>query len=175
LSAGTAALVTNDEAQEVPAMTGTAELFTVLRGKPLVGRGFVQGDDAPGAPAIVVIGHSLWQRRFGGAPTALGSVVTINDRSATIVGVMPRGFGHGNPDTELWLPMTIDRARAEQGGRTLSVLGRLADGATFDRARSEMAGIAERMARTSPDSHSGWGVTLVPWNRRLSVRPCDAR
>ena len=159
---GTATLVSNDEAVEVPATIGTAELFTVLRGRPLYGRVFVQGDDAPGAPAIAVIGHGMWLRHFGGAPTVIGRVVTINERPTTIVGVMPKGFGRANPDTDVWLPLTIDRARADQGGRTLTVFGRLAETATFEQARSEMLGIAERMAQTFPESNTGWSVTLVP-------------
>ena len=161
-STGTAALVTNDEAQQVPAVFAAVEFFTVLRGTPLVGRTFGQGDDAPGAPAIVVIGHGLWQRRFGGASGVIGRVVTINDRPTTIVGVMPQGFGRGSPDTDVWLPLTIDRARAERGGRVLSVLGRLAGTETIDRARSEMQTIAERLARAYPASNAGWSVTLVP-------------
>jgi putative ABC transport system permease protein len=161
-SAGTAALITSDVAQQVPATSATSELFTVLRGTALFGRTFVQGDDLPGAPPVAVIGHGLWQRRFGAAPSVVGTVVTINDRPTTIVGVMPQGFGRGNPDTDVWLPLTIDRARAERGGRVLGVLGRLADNVTLDQARTEMQGIAERMAGAYPGSNAGWGTTLVP-------------
>ena len=72
--------------------------------------------------------YGLWQRRFGGDESIVGRVVTINERPTTIVGVMPQGFGRGSPDTDLWLPLTINRAQAERGGRVLSVIGRLADG-----------------------------------------------
>ena len=161
-TSGSAALVTPDGAQQVPAIVATAELFTVLRGAPLAGRIFARGDDAPGASPVAVIGHGLWQRRFGGAPEAVGSVVTINDRPTTIVGVMPQGFGRGAPDTDVWLPLTIDRARAERGGRSLRVLGRLAGSTTLDLARAEMLAIADRIARAYPDANGGWSVALVP-------------
>jgi putative ABC transport system permease protein len=161
VSQGTAALIASEGAEQVPATFGTAEMFTVFRGRPARGRTFVPGDDVPGAPPITVIGHGLWQRRFGANADVIGKVVIINDRPTTIVGVMERGFGRGNPDTDLYLPLAIDRARAERGGRTLAVVGRLADGADMDRARVEMDTIAKRLASDFPNENGGWGVTLV--------------
>jgi predicted permease len=158
---GSAAIMVDGAAEQVPVTVATMELFTVLRAAPLLGRAFVQGDDAPGAAAIAVIGHGLWQRRFGGDAAIVGRSVTINDRPTTIVGVMPEGFGRGNPDTDLWLPLTIDRAQAERGGRSLRVLGRLSETATLEHARAEMQALAERMSRAYP-ANAGWGVTLVP-------------
>jgi len=158
---GSAALIVDNVAEQVPATTATAELFRVLGGVAKHGRAFVAGDDVPGAQPIVVIGHGLWQRRFGGDPSVIGRVVTINDRPTQIVGVMARGFGRGNPDTDLWLPLTIDRLRAERGGRTLNVVGRLADSAEVDSARAEMDAIATRLSQAFPAENGGWGVTLI--------------
>ena len=161
LRAGSAALITDNVAEQVTTTTATSELFRVFGGIPALGRTFVPGDDAPGASPIAVIGHGLWQRRFGADPRAVGRVVTINDRPTLIVGVMPRGFGRGNPDTDLWLPLTIDRAAAERGGRNLGVVGRLADHAEIDAARAEMDAIGARIASAFPSENGGWGVTLV--------------
>jgi putative ABC transport system permease protein len=158
---GSAALIVDNVAEQVPATIATAELFRVFGGAAVHGRAFVDGDDAPGAQPIAVIGDGLWQRRFGGDPSVIGRVVTINDRPTQIVGVMARGFGRGNPDTDLWLPLTIDRLRAERGGRTLNVIGRLADGAEVDGARAEMTAIAARLSRAFPAENGGWGVTLI--------------
>jgi predicted permease len=158
---GSAALIVDNVAEQVPATSATAELFRVFGGVTAHGRAFVDGDDAPNAQPIAVIGYGLWQRRFDGDPGVIGRVVTINDRPTQIVGVMARGFGRGNPDTDLWLPLTIDRLRAERGGRTLNVVGRLAEGAEVDGARAEMTAIAARLSRAFPAENSGWGVTLV--------------
>jgi predicted permease len=160
LSPGTAAVIVDGEAEQVVSTSGTAEFFTVFRGVPAFGRGFAPGDDVPGAAPIAVIGHGYWKRRFGSDPSVVGRNITINDRSTAIVGVMAEGFGRGNPDTDLWLPLTIDRARAE-GGRSLSVLGRLADGSTLEQARSEMTAIAANLARSNPASNGDWGVNLI--------------
>jgi putative ABC transport system permease protein len=162
MTAGTAAIVANGRAEQVPATNASAEIFTVFRAVPIRGRAFVAGDDAPGAPAIAVMGHGLWQRRFGGDESIVGRVVTINERPTTIVGIMPQGFGRGSPDTALWLPLAINRAQAERGGRVLSVIGRLADGAGVDQARSEMDTLAAGLAAAYPGTNTGWGVTLVP-------------
>ena len=160
MGTGSAAIMVDDAAEQVPATVATMELFSVLRSTPILGRTFVQGDDEPGALPIAVIGHGLWRRSFGGDASIVGRIVTINDRPTTIVGVMPEGFGRGNPDTDLWLPLTIDRARAERGGRSLRVLGRLTDTATLDSARGEMQAIAESLAREHP-ANAGWGITLL--------------
>lgn len=161
LRPASAALIADNVAEQVPATIATSELFQVFGGVPAFGRTFVAGDDAPGASPVAVIGHGLWQRRFGGDPGVVGRVVTINDRPTLIVGVMPRGFGRGSPDTDLWLPMSLDRARAERGGRTLNVVGRLADAADIDTARAEMEAIGARLASAFPAENAGWGVTLI--------------
>ena len=158
---GSAALIAENVAEQVPATIATSELFRVFGGVPALGRTFVPGDDAPGASPVAVIGHGLWQRRFGADPSIVGRIVTINDQPTLIVGVMPRGFGRGSPDTDLWLPLTIDRARAERGGRTLNVVGRLADDADVNAARAEMDAIGARLAGAFPAENGGWGVTLV--------------
>ena len=159
---GSSALLSGGEPEQVRTTTATAELFTVLRGRPLFGRTFAEGDDVPGAPPVAVISHGLWQRRFGADRAAVGTIVTIDDRPTTIVGVMPPGFGRGNQDTDLWLPLTIDRAQPNRGGRGLSVFGRLAENVTLDRARSEMVAIAQRLGQAYPESNAGWSVTLIP-------------
>ena len=161
LSSSSAALTSDHGAEQVPTTFATAEVFQVFRGAPALGRTFVAGDDAPGAPPVAVIGHGLWQRSFGGDPATVGRTVVINDRPVTIVGIMKPGFGQGRPDTDLWLPLTIDRQRAERGGRSLSVVGRLARGATLDQARAELDTLAASLARRYPAENGEWGTTLV--------------
>ena len=121
LDESTAAIMADGQAEQVPATIATAGFFTVFRAAPIRGRTFVAADDAPGAAAIAVVAYGLWQRRFGGDESIVGRVVTVNERPTTIVGVMPQGFGRGSPDTDLWLPYTLNRAQAERGGRTLTV------------------------------------------------------
>ena len=174
MTAGTAAIMAGGQAEQVPATIASAEIFTVFRAVPIRGRAFVAGDDAPGRAAIAVMAHGLWQRRFGGDESIVGRVVTINERPTTIVGVMPQGFGRGSPDTDLWLPLTINRAQAERGGRVLSVIGRLADGASFDQARSEMDTLAGGLAAAYPGTTQDGASRSSRSKKRSSVPACDA-
>jgi putative ABC transport system permease protein len=164
--AGSSSIVVGNEALQVPSTTATSEYFRVIQATPALGRIFEPTDDVPGAAPVAVIGHGFWQRRFGGDRHVIGQAVSINDRPTTIVGVMKEGFGRGGEDMDLWLPLTINRAGREGGGRTLNVLGRLADGATLDQAQSEMDGLAKRLGQAYP-SNTGWGITLLPLEQAI--------
>lgn len=53
-------------------------LFEMLRLRPILGRGFLPGDDRPGAEPVVLLGFSVWKDRYGGAPSVLGRMVRVN-------------------------------------------------------------------------------------------------
>ena len=67
----------------------SANYFDVLGVQPLHGRTFVSADDAPGAPAVLVLSHKYWERSFGGDPKVVGQVFRMNDRPHTVIGVLP--------------------------------------------------------------------------------------
>src|SRR5262249_18264479 len=66
--------------------------YQVLGVQPAAGRLLLPSDDLPGAAAVAVISHAYWQRRFALHPSVVGTTFVANGRSATIVGVAPRGF-----------------------------------------------------------------------------------
>ena len=78
--------------------------------EPIRGRRFSEDDALPGAAAVTLIGHGLWQRAFGGEVQILGSTIQIDGAPTEIIGVMPEGFRFPNTDVDLWLPLTIDPA-----------------------------------------------------------------
>ncbi len=145
------------------------DLFALLREAPVLGRVYGPDEDRPGADAVVVLAHGLWQRRFGGDPAVLGRVVALDGRPHTVIGVMPPGFRFPRPGTELWLPLRLERHRdAEQigmpyrGFRVLEVVARLADGATLEQARAEADAIATGLAAEYPGENAGFGAAVVP-------------
>jgi len=73
-----------------------AGLFSLLGVHPALGRAFTEEEERPGHDDVVVIGNKLWQRRFGSDPSALGSVVRLDGKSRTVIGVMPSGFDFPN-------------------------------------------------------------------------------
>jgi len=136
--------------------------FATLAVRPAVGRFFVPAEEEPGAPDVVVIGHALWQRRFGGRPDVLGTPLTIGGQPYEIVGVAPAAFDFPQ-GVELWTPMKHDLQPAQgRGNRNFRMFGRLASGATIDQARTEASVVAARIAETYPAEDEGWSVQLQP-------------
>jgi putative ABC transport system permease protein len=127
----------------------TANLFDVLRQRPLLGRTFAAGEDRREATPVVLIGYDLWTNRFARDPHAVGRILKINGSPATIIGVMPDGMKF--PDnSELWLPFIPTDAQLSREVRVLSVFGRLANGVTKEQASTEIDGIAQRLIKANP-------------------------
>jgi putative ABC transport system permease protein len=82
-------LLGRNEPERVSTEVVSANFFDLLGIRPLYGRTFVPADDRPGAPAVLVLSHSYWQRSFGGDPGVVGRVFRMNDRPHTVIGVMP--------------------------------------------------------------------------------------
>ena len=127
---------------EVALVTGN--LFDVLGVTPLLGRNIRAEDDSVAAAPVVAISYDLWQRRYGANPAALGRVLTIRGQAATIVAVMPRGFGFP-ARTEVWATARPFRPVAETGPPDFYVylVGRLAPGATVEQSASELTNYLE--------------------------------
>ena len=141
----------------------SANGFDILRVKPVLGRGFLPGEDTPQAEPVAVLSYGVWKKRYQGDPRVLGKPVRINGEAGTIVGVMPEGFAFPEA-TEVWTPLRSDPMRIERGqGQTLEVMGRLKDGVTVETARAEIQGIARSLAAQYPKTHQGRGAVVKPW------------
>ncbi|HEX2095103.1 MAG TPA: ABC transporter permease, partial [Longimicrobiaceae bacterium] len=110
----------------------TASAFGLMGTAPLLGRTLTAQDEQPAEPPVVVISHTLWKARFGSDPGVVGRTVKLGTATATIVGVMPEGFGF--PVRErIWTPLRVDAsALAPRTGPAVSIFGRLAPGASLD-------------------------------------------
>ncbi len=144
-------LTGSGEPSELATIVVTANIFDVLGVGPMLGRGFVAGEDAAGAPRTLILSNAAWQRQFGGDNTVIGRQLTINGEPMTVVGVMPRSFEIFGLPADLYMPFAIYRHPASLQGRSLIGLGRLNPGVTRDQAQSEMEGVMAalhtRMAR----------------------------
>jgi putative ABC transport system permease protein len=133
------------EPQRVAAVrvaSGWMELFGL---RPALGRGFTEHEERLGAGApAVLISHSLWQRAFGGDRGVLGRSILLEDHALTVVGVMPPSFNYPY-QSELWLPMTVDRGLTSP--TNLNVVGRLRHGETADAARARLRALSAQLAR----------------------------
>lgn len=143
-----------------------AGMFELLGVRPLLGRTFRAGEDDPAAAAVAVLGEGLWRRRFGADPAVLGQAITLNQRSYTVVGVMPASFGFplGTSRAEFFVPLLPDPAFVDQRGYNFYAnLARLGPDATLERANAELAAIAARLSELwYPDSPNGLSMTARP-------------
>ena len=145
--------ITGDgEPERVPAGNVTANLFSVLGVSPAAGRTFTAAEDVPNGPNLVVIGHGLWMRRYGGDPSIVGRAIQLNGQPFQVIGIMPRDFvlptDFENPaPSQLWTPLQIDPATTDHGNHGLYAAGRLKPGATVKLAADELHTIAEAWTR----------------------------
>jgi predicted permease len=141
----------------------TANAFDVLGVQPLMGRGFAEGEDRPGAPPVAVIAHSVWDVRFDRDPDIVGRTVRVNGTPTPIVGVMPEGFAFPYWE-DIWLPMQVDPLTTPRGrGPTLEVYGRLLEGVSLEEARVEFDWISARLAAEYPETNDGIVAFVEPY------------
>jgi predicted permease len=143
--------------------------FELLNIRPVAGRTFRPEENRPpGEARVVLLGHDLWQRRFGGDPGVVGRAVRLNEQPYTVVGVLPAGFRGLTDEAEVWLPAGI--AGATMGAhhvemrryRWLFAFARLAPGVSVDRAQREVDTILGRLAQEHPEDNKGYSMVLTP-------------
>lgn len=137
------------EPERVMGRLVTANFFSLLGARPLLGRPLVPADDRIGASRVVVLSHALWRQRFSDDPGIVGQTVVLDGRAHTVVGVMPKGFAYP-PGARLWVPLApgVGQAVVENGGvQWMVALGRLNRGVPFEQARLEMTGLLGRYLR----------------------------
>jgi predicted permease len=148
----------------------SANLFDLLGVPALRGRTFVADDDQPGTH-VVLLSYSLWQRRFGSDPGVIGSALTLNGESYTVVGVMPRFVqlpGYSTRSDQLWVPIAFPQEEASQrGNHFLEVIARLKSGVTLKQAQAEMETIAARLAQQYPLYNMRRGAVVVPLHEQV--------
>jgi predicted permease len=153
----------------------SADFFKLLGVRPLIGRTFAAGEDAAGKDAFAVIASNLWTRRFGRDPRVVGSAITLDGASFTIIGVVPAGLPLYNldPGTEVFVPNSRGFALDNRQGHYLALIGRLRPGVTLQTARADFAAMAARLEREHPESDKGFGARLLPAQEQMvgSVRP----
>jgi putative ABC transport system permease protein len=152
----------------------TRDYFDVARTRPSLGRAFVEKDDIPNAPRVVILSHGLWTRRFGGDPAVVGRTVPINGESHEIVGVMPEGFTPVYiPGAALWRPLRLNPVNPNRNSAVFHTFGRLRPGVTIEQARARLDALAKHLQAEHAASDSGKGINPVPLQEQRvgSLRP----
>ena len=161
-------LITGDGRTEpVRGVEISASAFRITGVLPLLGRALVEEDERPGAAPVVVLGHDLWQARFGGDPGVVGRTVRLGSATHTVVGVMPQGFAfpvnHG-----MWTPLGLNGAAVPPGeGPAVKVFGRLAPGVGLEAAQAELSALGARASADQPATHRHLRPFVKPYVEAL--------
>ena len=140
---GSVTLTGRGEPEQVPATRITADLFRAFRIEPALGRWFSADEDMPNASPVIVLSHSLWQRRFGGDPRVIGQSITANGVATTVVGVMPPDF---YSSAQAWVPLGFGNAPAP-GGNFLRLTGRMKPGVSVDQVQQDLSDVSAAFNR----------------------------
>jgi len=128
----------------------TPSLAAVLRVSPTLGRWFTESEGTPGAPAVAVLSHGFWVRRFGADPAIIGRTIVIDGVSTPVVGVMSPSFTFPRAPLDLWMPAQSSRASASFL-YSIQGVARLRDDASVASARAEITSLIEDLARVAPN------------------------
>jgi putative ABC transport system permease protein len=157
----------------------TVGLFSILHAQPLLGRGFVDGEDEPGHEHEVVLSYGFWHSYFAGNPDIVGKDIQLNGQAYTVIGVMGPAFDFPistDPDmrTQMWKPLAWSaQVRANRDNHNYAVIARLRDGVSLHQAQAELDAISNQLAQAYPNDNKGWGAIAIPLRDDLvsDVRP----
>jgi len=170
--------------ERVEGARASASVFPLLGVSPIMGRPYTDQEDES-AQHVVVLGYSLWQRRFGADPTIVGKSIQLNRQPYTVVGVMPphfefplRGEGWSNQPADLWVPMSFTKDEREGWGNMYNhnVLARLKPGVTLAQAQSDAARAIQQVESIYPPRlvafllgmNAHIGLTVTPYSEAVT-------
>ncbi len=170
-------LLGKHEPERVQTGVVAANYFDLLGVRPILGRTFRRGEDAPGSEAVLVLSHDYWMRSWGGDPGVVGRALRMNDRAHTVIGILPPMPAY--PDAnDVYMPVSACPFRGrpvmyhDRSRRMVQVFGRLKPGVSLSAARADLNGIAQDLARQYPETYpargSGFAVTSVSLREELT-------
>ncbi|MFQ5694509.1 MAG: ABC transporter permease, partial [Terriglobia bacterium] len=170
------ALTGRGQPDQLNGLRASASLFDLLGVEPLLGRTFLPEEGEPGGDRVVVLGHGLWQRQFGGDRGLVDQTLTLDGEPYAVIGIMPPGFRFPPfwfTEAEMWAPLAFEARDATNHSRHLRTFARLRSGVTLAQAQAEMDTIARRLVQTFPDANAETRVNVEPLQEPVvsSVRP----
>lgn len=139
------------EPEQVETLMVTDGFLPLLGVEASVGRRFTAFDDAPGAPATVMLTHGYWERAFSGDPGAVGQSLAVYGDPREIIGVLPEDFAFLDTEPAFLYPAQFDPAEVMMGNFSYQAIGRMTPGATIDQVSREV----ERLLPVAVDRYPG--------------------
>lgn len=154
-----ATLTGNGEAERVSGYQVTPEFWQVMGLAPLHGRWFGEPEESA-SERVVVLSHSLWQRRLGEDAAVVGTEIVLDGIAHRVVAVAPPEFRYPG-DSAYYVPTWLPASKSERGHSYLSVLARLAPGATIAQANAALQQVNAGLAEQYPGEHAGIGAEIT--------------
>ena len=158
----------------------TANFFPMLGAQPLLGRMLVPADEAKGAPPVVVLTHTYWQRMFGSDPAVVGQTLDLTTKQAQIVGVLKPGSHYATQRKQDFYANYAandhymgSSMQNEWPHRMTTVYARLAPGATPASAQAELRQISASVRKDHPEAYPasrGFDIVVTPWKDELTSK-----
>ena len=166
-------LSTGDHAEYVKAMPVSKEFFSVFGARAAYGDSFDDTHDRSGGVDAVVLSYGLWARMFAGNPSAVGSSVSLGDRSYAVIGVLPRDF-QTIPPADLYVPLRPSTT-GPGGGFNYAVAGRLKDDVSLEQANAEASSLFVSFRDAHPEAmiQTEYAAAFIPYQGSMvrSARP----
>lgn len=160
-------LTEGNRPESLDGVQASADLLPMFGIQPALGRFLSPEEMEAGHERVTVIGHRLWQVRYGLDASILGKTIELNQKSYLIVGVMPASFRFTwDREVDIFVPLTLTTEERSEAGRStsrdLQTQARLNDGVSLPRAQAAMNTLAEALGREHPEADRGWGIKVEP-------------
>ena len=161
-------LIGQGEPERIACAQVTASLFTTLGVQPLRGRTFLPEEDVRGNNQVAIVSEAFWQRRYGRDEALVGSILQLDQKNYTVVGIMPAGFRFPG-EFEIWLPLALDPVRETQGDwfSLVQVAGRLKPGASAQQAQTELSLLSTQASAHFKETPPPATLEILPLHQQL--------
>ncbi|HWZ33467.1 MAG TPA: ABC transporter permease [Bryobacteraceae bacterium] len=157
---GASNLAAGNQVEHVKTMLVSWNLLDAIGVRPQIGRGFARADENATLPQVVILGHTIWQQRFGGDHEIIGKSLKLDGERVTVIGVL----GTDIPlitTAQIFVPAPmLNPGMKVANARFLRLIGRMKNGATSNQAQADLGSIARQLAEGEPATHTDWTVRL---------------
>ena len=153
--------------ESIEGIKASVDLLPMFGVPPLLGRFFRSQEMQPGHDQEAIIGHHLWQTRYGSDSAILGKTINLDEKPYTVVGVMPARFRFTwDQEMDVFVPLALTPQELSEMSRAtsrdLQAQARLQPGISVKQAQSAMDTVAANLAANYPDADKGWGIKVEP-------------
>jgi putative ABC transport system permease protein len=160
-SGGTATVTGGSEPVRAITSRVSGDFFRVLATQPFLGRTFAIEESKPGGVAVAVISYDFWRRVLGGKSDLNGTTLKISDKSFSVVGVMPPGFGFPY-NAEVWIPREISVPETSRSAHNWHVVARVLPAIKIEQARAEVSTIGKQLKQEHGKDMDAVDFALIP-------------